>query len=40
MELWKNIADADNYEISNLGNVRNKTTKQILKGRLSKSGYY
>lgn len=38
-EEWKNIKEASNYEISNLGNVRNKTTLKILKGRLSKSGY-
>ena len=38
-EQWKNIIEANNYEISNFGRVRNKTTKQILKGRLSKSGY-
>jgi hypothetical protein len=23
MELWKNIEESTNYEISNLGNVRN-----------------
>lgn len=39
VEQWKEITEANNYEISNLGNVRNKTTKKILKGRLSKSGY-
>lgn len=37
---WKTINGFTNYEISNLGEVRNKTTKYILKGRLSKSGYY
>ena len=36
---WKTIPEASNYEVSDLGEVRNKTTKQILKGRLSKSGY-
>lgn len=40
MEEWKTIAEASNYEISNLGNVRNVNTKKILKGRISKSGYY
>ena len=39
MELWKTIAEATNYEISNTGLVRNKKTKQILKGRLTQSGY-
>lgn len=38
-EEWKSILEATNYEVSNFGNVRNKTTLQILKGRLSKSGY-
>jgi len=23
MEIWKNIEEATNYEISNLGNIRN-----------------
>lgn len=40
MEIWKTIAEATNYEVSNTGFVRNKKTKQILKGRLSKSGYF
>lgn len=39
LEQWKEIIEANNYEVSNLGRVRNKTTKKILKGRLSKSGY-
>lgn len=37
--MWKEIQQASNYEISDLGEVRNKTTKYILKGRKSKSGY-
>ena len=40
LEQWKTILNASNYEVSNLGNVRNKTTKHILKGRLTKSGYF
>ena len=36
---WKTINGFSNYEISDQGEVRNKTTKYILKGRLSKSGY-
>ncbi len=40
MEEWKTIAEASNYEVSNFGNIRNITTKKILKGRISKSGYY
>lgn len=39
MEIWKTITEATNYEVSNMGRVRNKTTKQILTGRSSKSGY-
>ena len=31
--MWKEIQQASNYEISDLGEVRNKTTKYILKGR-------
>lgn len=40
MEQWKTIKEFDNYEISNEGRVRNKTTQYILKGRKSKSGYF
>ena len=39
MEQWKVITEASNYEVSNFGRVRNISTKHILKGRLSKSGY-
>ena len=39
MEIWKDIIEASNYEVSNTGLVRNKNTGKILKGRLSKSGY-
>ena len=34
---WKDIQEASNYEVSNNGDVRNKITKKILKGRLSQS---
>ncbi len=40
MELWKDIINASNYEVSNYGQIRNKTTKYILKGRICKTGYY
>lgn len=40
MELWKDIPNASNYEISTWGNVRNKTTKYILKWRETKTGYF
>ena len=32
LEQWKTISNASNYEVSNLGNVRNKTAKLILSG--------
>lgn len=31
IEIWKDITDYPNYEISNVGNVRNKKTNKILK---------
>ena len=40
METYKEIDEYNNYEISNMGNVRNKKTGLILKNRLSKTGYY
>ena len=40
MANWKTINGFSNYEISDKGEVRNKLTQYILKGRLSKSGYY
>ena len=39
LEQWKTIEEAENYEVSNLGNIRNIFTKKILKGRPSASGY-
>lgn len=39
-ELWISIKQNCNYEISNLGNVRNKKTKRILKPAISNKGYY
>jgi hypothetical protein len=38
MEEWKEITDYPNYEISNLGNIRNKNNNLIP--YLNKSGYY
>lgn len=37
--MWKTINNFSNYEISKNGEVRNKNTKKVLKGRPSKSGY-
>ena len=39
METYKSIKDYDNYEVSNMGNVRNKKTGLILKQAL-RNGYY
>lgn len=39
-EVWKDIKNyEDEYEVSNLGRVRNKKTKKILKPCLDKKGY-
>jgi len=40
MEEYKTIQGYENYEISNLGNVRNKTTNKILKPHITTTGYY
>ena len=29
-EIWKDIEEAPNYEVSNLGRVRNKKTRRIF----------
>ena len=39
MEIWKKIDGFENYEVSNFGNVKNKTTNRILKKELVK-GYF
>lgn len=39
MEKWKTITEATNYEISNLGNVRNTKSGQILNPGISGNGY-
>lgn len=38
-EQWKDIADFDNYEVSDLGRVRNKKTKRILRLGKDTGGY-
>ena len=38
-EKWKVIDFANNYEVSNTGFIRNKTTKYVLKGRPTPKGY-
>jgi hypothetical protein len=39
IEVWKNISNYDNYEVSSFGNVRNKNTGRILKPGII-GGYY
>jgi hypothetical protein len=39
MEIYKSIIDFKNYEISNLGKVRNVNTRQILSNCIGKRGY-
>lgn len=38
-EIWKDIEGFPNYEVSNLGRVRNKNTKQIIAPIKGSSGY-
>jgi hypothetical protein len=40
MEEYRIIKDFENYEVSNLGNIRNKTTKHVLKPSQDRKGYY
>lgn len=39
LEDWKTITFATNYEVSNLGNIRNKKSGQILNPGISGQGY-
>lgn len=39
-EIWLTIKQNNNYEVSNLGNVRNAKTKRVLKPSISNKGYY
>ena len=39
IEIWKTIEEYPTYEVSNLGNVRNKITCDYLKPRITKAGY-
>ena len=40
LTVWKEIKGYSNYEVSISGSVRNITTKQILKPRINRDGYY
>jgi hypothetical protein len=39
METWSIISEYPNYEVSNIGNIRNKNTKKILKQTIN-NGYF
>lgn len=39
MEEWKDIQEHPTYEVSNIGNIRNKKTKKILKSCADNRGY-
>lgn len=39
MEIWKKIEEATNYEVSNLGNIRNTSSGQVLNPGVSGNGY-
>lgn len=39
-EHWLEVKDNDSYEVSNLGNVRNKKTGKLLKPQLNRDGGY
>ena len=38
-EIWKDIPNYDNYQASNLGNIKNKKTGKILKPYKNTNGY-
>lgn len=38
-EVWRDLYDYENYQVSNLGNIRNKKFNRILKGGVYKDGY-
>ena len=39
-EIWKPIINYNLYEISNIGNIRNSNTKQLLKQTIKNNYYY
>lgn len=39
-EIWKTIEDYPNYQVSNLGNVKNKKTRRFLTPKIGRDGRY
>lgn len=39
-ENWKIVSCNNNYEVSDLGNIRNRKTKKIMRPAISNKGYY
>ena len=39
-EIWKDVKDFPNYQVSNLGNVRNKKTGRPMHQKLGRDGHY
>ena len=39
-ECWRSVSEYENYQVSNIGRVRNVSTSKILKPRLNRQGYY
>jgi hypothetical protein len=40
VENWKKIIGYENYEVSDVGNVRNSKTGRVLKAGINSTGYY
>lgn len=39
-EIWKDIEEYPNYQVSNFGNIKNKKTNRLLKSKLGRDGRY
>jgi hypothetical protein len=39
IEIWKSIIGHENYEVSNLGNIKSLKSNKILKYRFHQNGY-
>jgi hypothetical protein len=40
MEIWRDIDNYDNYQVSNFGNVRNSKKNNLMTGSSNNEGYY